>query len=209
MHAATVEAAMWWARPRGDQARNWIANYQQSLQTRHRLAISEIVGQLQPGSLLEVGCHCGPNLLRLALDHPGLSLAGVDASAEAIEAGQHWMQQRAVADRVELKAGRFPEVTDTLPSGCVDVVLSCYTLAYVAPPDLDVALAEIGRLARRAVILAEPMHGPGRQTMGGYHEWHHDYEHSRKWIPTLRSKTVRSVAVDPKVDALTNILVFE
>jgi predicted O-methyltransferase YrrM len=207
---ATREAADWWARPRGGHAQDWIANYQRSLTTRHRTAISQIVGELQPRTLLEVGCHCGPNLIRLATDHPGLKLLGIDANAEAVTAGQQWVARSGFVDRVELRVARFPDETVALPSDCADVVLSCYAAgAYTAPADLHVALYELGRLARHAVILAEP-HGAGetRHTLNGYQEWHHNYQDAIKWAATLRGRSVRVVPVDPPVDALRAILVL-
>lgn len=209
MHVQTQAAADWWARPRGGQSASWIANYQQSLTTRHRLAISQIVREVHPARLLEVGCHCGPNLMRIALDHPTVQCAGIDANAEAIAAGQQWMAQQGFTDRVVLNVGRFPEATAHMASGAVDVVLSCYSLAYVSPADLDAALYELGRLATTAVILAEPMRGDAKHTMSGYTEWHHDYEHARSWVKTLNTKRTRTVPIAPPVDALTTILILE
>lgn len=214
MHAQTLEAANWWARPRGEQAGAWIANYQKSLHLRHRVAISQIVGELQPSTLLEVGCHCGPNLIRLATDHPALKIAGLDASPEAIAAGQQWASNAGFGVRVELAVGRFPQATEKFPTGAFDVVLSCYTLAYIAPQDLDAALYEIGRIAKHAVILAEPQAldaapGTQRHTMSGYSEWAHNYEIARRWTKTLSGRRARVVPVAPPVDALNAILVLE
>lgn len=212
MHPRTVEAGDWWARSRGAQATNWIENYQRSLKARHRGVISQIVGTLQPTAVLEVGCHCGPNLVRLATDHPTLRCAGIDANAEAIAAGQQWVASQMLADRVELHLGRLPAATAEVPSGSIDVVLSCYTLAYMAPPDLDEALAELGRIARRAVILAEPHADEsvaGKQSMSGYTEWHHNYASAIQWASTMRTRRVTRFAVDPPVDALREILVLE
>lgn len=215
MHAATVHAADWWARPRGDTAAQWIANYQKSLHLRHRVAISEIVGELQPKTLLEIGCHCGPNLMRLATDHDGLKVCGLDASSEAILAGKAWARQYpALESRIELAVGRFPQATEKFPDGAFDVVLACYTLAYIAPQDLDAALYEVGRLAKHAVILAEPQRTDGtdadiKQSVTGYTEWQHNYQQARRWTNTLRNHKARFVPVVPPVDALNAILVLE
>ena len=212
MHAATIESGDWWARPRGEESSRWIANYQASVGHRHRTVISQIVQELGATSLLEVGCHCGPNLIRLAQDHLTLQCYGLDANADSITAGQQWVARAGLGDRVELKPGRFPVATEKFPTGAFDVVLSCYSLAYIAPVDLDAALYEIGRLATHAVILAEPQVFQGtattRQTLGGYAEWQHPYQATVPWIATLRHRRVRVVPVDPPVDALSAVLVL-
>lgn len=213
MHTQTVAAADWWARSRGAVSEEWIANYQNSLQAPHRTVIAEIVTGLAPASLLEVGCHCGPNLLRLARALPEASFSGVDANAEAIAAGQAWVERAGLQDRVELHAGRFPAATSQVPDRAVEVVLSCYALAYIAPRDLDAALYEIGRLASRAVVLAEPVRetGPAVETryLSGYLEWAHAYTEAIRWIGSLRNVTVRTVPVVPAADRLNGVVVIE
>lgn len=210
MQAATIEAADWWARTRGAGSANWITNYQNSLKTRHRNVIVEIVKELQPETLVEVGCHCGPNLVRLAQELPHLRMIGIDANVEAIQAGRGWVNQLGLGSRIQLNAGRFPDATQETPSGCCDVVLSCYACAYIAPGDLDATLYELGRLATKAILLAEPMsetqttwHG----AMSGYSEWAHNYQHAAKWLNTWRGMTTRLVAIEPPVDRLNAVLV--
>jgi hypothetical protein len=213
MHTQSVQAAEWWARPRGVQAQSWVQNYQRSLGARHRQLISQLVGELKAETVFEVGCHCGPNLIRICRDHPTVHAHGIDASAEAVVAGRGWVAQLGLADRVQVTAQRFPEGTAATPSGFADVVLSCYTLAYVAPADLDAALYEMGRIAARAVVLAEPMpiEGPIAHVhrMNGYSEWAHDYQAALAWIGNLRGVKTRLVPVRPAVDRLNAILVVE
>ncbi len=205
----TSSATFWWSRTRGDDTRAWIQNYQTSLKARHRLILSKIIGELQPTTVLEIGSHCGPNLVRIALDHPHVKCAGLDPSQEAIVAGRDWMQSLGLSNRIGFTEGAFPDATMAMPSQSVDVVLTCYTLGYLSPEDVDAALFEIGRLAKKAVILAEPTAGEGRHTLGGYREWHHDYAGTQRWIQTLRGHRARRVAVSPPVDALQEILVLE
>jgi hypothetical protein len=194
--------------------RRRIQNYQRSLGGRQRLAISRIVRELRAETVFEVGCHCGPNLIRLALDHPGLTAHGIDASVEAVQAGRSWVADQGLAGRVQLTAQRFPEGTQATPTGFADVVISCYTLAYIAPADLDAALYEMGRLAGRALILAEPMPVDGVRPapihqMSGYSEWAHDYQGALEWVGSLRGVTTRIVPMHPPVDRLNAILVVE
>lgn len=174
--------------------------------------ISGLVGSLGATSVLEVGCHCGPNLVRLATDHPQIEqLSGVDVSEEAIAAGTAWVQSAGLSERIQLVTGRIPGESASLPDRCVDVVLSCYALAYIAPPDLDAVLWEMGRLARKAVILAEPMTDQPRAesnaALTGYSEWAHNYRAASRWIGTWRDCTLTTHPVTPPVDRLSAILV--
>lgn len=208
MLSETKEAAQWWANSRNEKAPDWIAGYQASLKQRHRREIVRLVQALGADTIFEVGCHCGPNLMALTEAMPNLHAVGIDVSGEAIEAGQRWAVSRGVADRVTLKQMPFPSrgITE-LPSGAFDVVLTCYSLTYLAPGDLDEALYELGRLSSKAVILAEPMNGEGRQGQGGYQEWAHDYQGSLRWIGSLRDRGVILVPIEPPVDRLNAILV--
>ncbi len=211
MHVQSVEAGQWWAMPRGAQMQDWVGNYQRSLQARHRTLIVDIVKDLAPATLLELGSHCGPNLVRLTQAMPTLKTLGVDISEDAVTAGKAWVASLGLTGRIELHAGRVPDVTSDVPTGSVDVVLSCYTLAYVAPADLDGVLYEMGRIAKHAVVLAEPMtdEGPAshRHTRNGYHEWAHNYVEASRWIGSLRGAMTRIVPLSPPVDALNGVFV--
>lgn len=210
MHADTLAAGNWWARPRQD-AESWIATYRKSLNHRHRTALVEILRTIQPVSLLEVGCHCGPNLVRFAGEFPKLEMLGVDINQDAIRAGTEWMKRSNLSHRVQLNAGRVPTITSGIPTGACEVVLSCYALAYIAPADLDAVLYEMGRIASKAVILAEPMvsegSAPAIRALTGYNEWAHNYGTAAKWIGTWHGLTQRTVPIEPPIDRLNGILV--
>ena len=211
MQTATIDAANWWARPRGAHAREWIATYQNSLKARHRTVLEDIVRRLSPQTLLEVGCHCGPNLIRLCEAFPMLTASGVDANEEAVDAGRRWAATRGLSDRLEFQAGRFPAVTASVPAGAVDVVVSCYALAYVSPVDLHEALYEVGRLASRAVVCMEPMvlaaAAVETRSLSGYSEWAHNYREALAWTGTLRGWMTDIVPIAPPVDRLNAALV--
>jgi hypothetical protein len=118
---------------------------------------------------------------------------------------------KGLGERIQLITGRVPDATQALTDRCVDVVISCYALAYMAPPDLDAMLFEMGRLARRAVILAEPMTDQPTATphvlLNGYRDWAHNYIAASRWIGTWRGMTVQIARIEPPVDRLSAILV--
>lgn len=211
MHAETCDASAWWARPRANETQ-WIATYQQSVMARHRTQLVQVMQTLQPTTVLEVGAHCGPNLVRLAQELPGIEqLSGVDVNAAAVAAGQAWVTRLGLDQRIELVTGRVPDMTQQLASACVDVVMSCYALAYIAPSDLDEVLYEMGRLAKRAIVLAEPMtdagHSEWNGALTGYQEWAHNYRLASRWLPSWRGMVVRSEPVTPPVDRLNALLI--
>lgn len=213
MHTETVAAVDWWAEHRSDPS-DWISGYKNSLHARHRDAIIEVVRRYDVASVLEVGCHCGPNLIRLAQDVPTLTdLFGIDANKQAIDAGNEWAAESGLSDRVRMKVGRFPADTVNMPDHCADVVLSCYALAYLSPTDLDAALFELGRLARKVVILAEPVSNGAAtalsRTVQGYMEYAHAYGKALKWIGSMRGMQLRILDIAPPVDYLNAILILE
>lgn len=213
MHAQTLEATEFWARPR-DESSAWISNYQRSLQTRHRIIISRAIRECGATSVLEIGCHCGPNLLRIATDQPRVTrLLGYDVNEQAVEAGRRWAQSVGLGDRIQIEAGTVPAATRHLPDRSFDVVLSCYTLAYIAPGDLAAMLWEMGRLAKHAMVIAEPMtsaHEPRtRSNLTGYVEWAHNYQTASRWLGTWSDCVMRSEPVSPPVDQLDTVLIAE
>ena len=86
-------------------------------------------------------------------------------------------------------------------------------LSYLSPEDLDASLFELGRLAKKVVILAEPVSKTEptmlSRTAGGYQEWAHAYGKSLKWIGSMRGMTLRKLDINPPVDHLNAILVLE
>lgn len=212
--AATQRIGDWWAQPRGDTAAAWVANYQQSVEAPHRTAIVEALEPFHPETLLEIGAHCGPNLVRLAREYPGLEAIGIDVSAEAVAAGRQWLAAQGLTDRMTLVVGRMPEALLPLPTGAFDVVLACYSLSYLAPSDLDAVLYEMGRLATQAVVIAEPMATETQQagqygSLTGYHEWQHDYRDRSRWIGSLANARVDMRALVPPVERLNGLIVFD
>lgn len=130
-----------------------------------------------PASVLDVGCNAGPNLRRLAAEFPGCRLVGFDINAEAIEGAAIRFAELGVA--VELSVGSYYDVLPAIATASIDVVLSSYSLAYVPPANLPDVLADIVRIARVGIVLAEPLAFGGARPAGvltvPWYDWRHDY----------------------------------
>lgn len=206
-------AEAFWAADRGEWTPAWLQEYEASITRPYRQQIVDAIVALQATSLLEVGCHCGPNLRRIAKACPSMRLLGVDVNRTAVDAGKAAVVRDGFADRVTLYHAAFPRQTYGLEDGCVDVVLTCYALAYLAPRDLPEALSEAGRIARRAVVLVEPMAVNGLTPAGvrtlDYEEWRHDYPAAIAWVQTLAGSRHRMARLDPPADRLNAMLILE
>ena len=131
------------------------------------------VAALLPKSVYEIGCASGPNLRRIREADASIRLGG----SEPVESFAQWAETHlgVTIDRRSLPA--------FVPSPTWDMVLSCYTLAYLAPTEVTTALTRLRQETRpRALVIIEPEQ-PGRyglmaeQRPGGIFPpvWFHDY----------------------------------
>lgn len=166
---ATQSAANWWASHPADPS--WIAHYRATEGRVYRQWIIEALGSLSFGSVYEIGCHCGPMLAVIQRAFQGVTLHGCDVNREAVEAAQ--------ARGFSVTEGVFPAATAGWPDQSVDVVLSCYALAYVGRDEIEAALVEAGRIARKAVVICEPvawdLDQAGEWREGQFTEYRHPY----------------------------------
>src|SRR5207247_754539 len=64
--------------------------------------------------------------------------------------------------------------TLSLPPRSIDVIFTCYALAYISPSDLEAVLRATWSAARRGIVLAEP-HGLAEGASRDNIEWRRDY----------------------------------
>lgn len=143
-----------WRRYTTEQNKRYWANrklgWQEYLNTAdhpHRHFITNVLRQMNWGSLLEIGCGSGPNLANIAKNISNRQLGGVDINSEAIE----------IADKT-FRGGwfRVGSAEDMMMSDkSSDVILSDAFLIYVGPFKIRKYLKEIRRVARKYVVLCE------------------------------------------------------
>lgn len=186
--AASAPATQFW-RDRGPES--WarvLPTYWEAGGQPHRKALLEALHTLPRfESLREIGCCAGTNLRLIRETYPWVLLEGTELSIEAATFAQDKfaadVKTRVVCTDLFADAPLWPD-RDT------DVTVSCYTLAYVAPEDLDDILRHMLRASAIATIIVEPMHnGPvGRLPVTYAPEWRHDYKEAIN----------RIMAVDPR-----------
>ena len=208
-----------WTRKPATGPGGWDA-YWNTLQAPHRDALIDALRKLPAfDSLLEVGCGPGVNLYRVLQAFPDVDVTGLDVSQGAIDFADRRFQE-AMGNgelpgrgRAALCSGALPDALDVMEP--VDVVLSCYGLAYVHPVDIRRTLEQLLQLARRAIVLAEPMAMPGAPTglipnLGATsrpHEFRYDY---LRWFHEGVGGRWRVTSLKPvTVDRMNRLLVAE
>ena len=110
----------------------------------YRRVATEVAASLAQGTLLDVGCGPGTLVLELARRAPGLTLIGVDISADMVSAA------RTAAAQAGLGAQLRVEVADgaalPFPDGSVDLVVS--TLSMHHWEHKAAVLADLARVLR-------------------------------------------------------------
>ena len=94
--------------------------------------------------VLDVASGTAAVAIELALAGPGRAVVGVDQSPEMLAAGRARVEERRLADRIELREGR----AETLPFGDAefDALTFTYLLRYV--DDVPATLRELVRVVR-------------------------------------------------------------
>ena len=109
-------------------------------------AFTELLGGLELGSILEVGCNRGQNLAAVGRGSTA-RLVGVDVNPYALDLAR---REAPVAEYVEAQAAELP-----FPDASFDLVFTVGVLIHVSPESLARVLAEIVRVSARFVLAAE------------------------------------------------------
>jgi S-adenosylmethionine-diacylgycerolhomoserine-N-methlytransferase len=109
------------------------------------LGRDRLLAELDPppgGSVLELGCGTGRNLVALARRHPGIRLYGIDISTEMLRTARRTVARYGVYDRVRLAEADAVSIEPGALFGIerFDRVFFSYTLSMI--PDWRGALAK-------------------------------------------------------------------
>lgn len=136
-----------------DCSLDWIEGYWNSQTHSHRSPLLAAIEKYNPGSILEIGCNCGPNLYLLAKKFPHATIVGIDINQAAIEKGREFFQRENISN-VTLQMGKADNL-EIFSDEQFDVVFTDAVLIYIAPDKILDVLKGILRVTRKASILLE------------------------------------------------------
>lgn len=205
------------------------AHYWHERGAGYRALLASMLHQVAPfESLLEIGCHSGPNLWAIRQQFPAPHLMGLEPSEPCAAFGLAACTKDAIArmtaDAKRAYEARVPEEGE-MPSvgidffvGCapdglqdfkdIDVVLTCYTLAYLPLDACAETLRRACELAKKAIVLAEPMHDSGQPEAlirsGDLPTWRRNYA---DWFRTSRPDWAVVERPFPAVQDLNRVVI--
>ena len=151
----------------------WVDHYWADWQVEPRQFVANAMAQYGPfASVLEVGCHCGPNFRLWRQRWPTVELIGVDLNHEAIAFGRHKFADDPLTVFVE--ADIF--ACRTLPA--VDLVVGYAMLTTIEPQRIFPLMRSLWATARVGIVFCEAVDIGGRlvgRTSGPTPSWRHDY----------------------------------
>lgn len=145
------QARQWW-RDRDRSDPGLLDFYWQSRTAPARRAIAETVRGLEGDSLVEVGCHIGPNLWAVGQVKRFSRLAGTDMSPTVLaEARRRLGTEQLAAELAVVAADALPFADKSF-----DICLTSVTLVCIGSDAIDASLDEILRVTRKWLVLCEP-----------------------------------------------------
>jgi len=147
-HESAPDSGDW-----GEKDNDWVKGYWNSVDHPHREYLVQAIMDLNPCSVLEVGCNCGPNLRILAEKLPRSRLIGIDINQESIEKGNEWMKAEGITN-VHLVVGKADDLS-RYPDSSFDVVFTDAVLIYIGPDKIEEVLQGFVRVAGKGVLLIE------------------------------------------------------
>lgn len=94
--------------------------------------LQEHFPELQPGTVLDLGCGPGDICRRIARAYPGSRIIGVDGAKAMLEEGRRANQREGLSARIELEFALLPG--DPLPSGPFEAIVSNSLLHHLDDP---------------------------------------------------------------------------
>ena len=160
-----------------------------TLEHPHRNFLMQRIEKCAPfGSVLEIGCNSGPNLILIAKKFPDVMCHGIDINTQSIESGKKWLIAEGLSS-VSLTVGRADKL-DHFPDKNFDITFSDATLIYVGPDKIEQVLREMMRVTGKAVFLNEwnINNDAGTEESIWYDlHWVHDYRSLLKqFLPDVR-----------------------
>lgn len=119
----------------------------------HRKVIIELLREINPESVLELGCGDGQNLYNIKKEFPDARVVGTDIDKERIDRGLLKMAEENID--VEMRVGDL--LKEEFPEKSFDVVLTDATLLMIdmTEKELKEVMGKIINTAKKEIILVE------------------------------------------------------
>ncbi len=126
-----------------DRMYRWQRHIYDATRRYYLLGRDELLDRLEPpprGSILEIGCGTGRNLIGAARRYPDAELFGIDISGEMLRTARQSLRRARVAGRVTLACAdaTSSDFTAGLGRASFDRIYFCFTLSMI--PDWRLAL---------------------------------------------------------------------
>jgi methyltransferase family protein len=201
MPAPTTRTAQeFWLQPRTDEA--WASLWDKTEQPHRQMILQQFHLLNHFKSITEVGAQVGTNIRLLRRAFPWATVTGIELNPSAVAFAR---KQFADDSMVTFVQGGL---TDPTPLPPTDVILTCYSLAYVAGEDILIALKRLLAAARVGLVIAEPQRQFISQLVPGLHfpEWMHPFDALLAAELAGRRGKLIVRKVDPPVDRLNMIV---
>lgn len=131
-----------------DRDIDWEKDYLSTWNHPHRMEIIDELKTLRFGSILELGCASGPNLVLIQKMFPKVQVGGVDINEQAINTAKKYLASTSV-----LEVGPIDNLFFSTKSG--DIILTDASLIYIGHDKIDRVMQEIKRVGRNRLIMVE------------------------------------------------------
>lgn len=169
-----------------------------------RRAVADAIAALPDvESVLDIGSYSGAGLASIAKARP-VQLFGVDLSASAVDfARQHLTSEGLAADIRIASADALPFADKS-----IDLTVTSVALVCIGTETIDKVLAEMLRVTRRWLVLAEPWH-EGKDRPDPYPNttyWLRDYR--QRLSPAADLAEIYNVPPEKRIGHLDSISVY-
>lgn len=130
-----------------DRELDWKTQYFDTHGHPHRELLMRTMARFRFGSVFEVGCASGPNLVRIHYGFPHVQFGGCDVSEDAIKFAKDAFPKAFL--------NVSPAHDIFLSDKSVDMVISDACLIYVGRNMINKTLQEIKRVTRRNIVFCE------------------------------------------------------
>ena len=194
----------------------WAVDYWESTYQYHRPFVVEMLSAVKFDSLLEIGSGPGPNLRLIHDKYPNAQLTGLDVNLSAVQIGNICIETEGWSSVASIQLGRIQHEFMEFAPNSVDIVLSCYALAYISAKNLPAILSQMLIVARKAVVIAEPMKirclPEAKQIVDWPLQWRHDYCCSlinAAWEMGIQRYEITIQEVIPSVNFLNAVIMLQ